>query len=117
MGQLEQFTALSGLKKELKDKESSLQKIQEEYGLCRKQEELWKKKTKREKQAGSACGSRSKAGAVSLRNRANDGQKTELVSCGKRYFQLLEAGKQEREAIRLDEEALKEQEAALAKGQ
>ena len=40
MGQLEQFTALSGLKKELKDKESSLQKIQEEYGLCRKQEEL-----------------------------------------------------------------------------
>ena len=29
----------------------------------------------------------------------------------------MEAGKQEREAIRLDEEALKEQEAALAKGQ
>ena len=40
MGQLEQFTALSGLKKGTKDKESSLQKIQEEYGLCRKQEEL-----------------------------------------------------------------------------
>lgn len=76
MGQLEQFTALSGLKKELKDKESSLQKIQEEYGALQEAGRAFgRRNPKREKQAGSACGSRSKAGAVSLRNRANDGQK------------------------------------------
>lgn len=64
MGQLEQFTALSGLKKELKDKESNLQKIQEEYGLCRKQEELLeeeiqkgktgRKRLREQKQGGSS---------------------------------------------------------------
>jgi len=118
MGQLEQFTALSGLKKELKDKESSLQKIQEEYGLCRKQEELLEEEIQKGKNRQEAlAGAEARREQLAYETERTTARKTELVSCGKRYFQLLEAGKQEREAIRLDEEALKEQEAALAKGQ
>ena len=118
MGQLEQFTALSGLKKELKDKESSLQKIQEEYGLCRKQEELLEEEIQKGKNRQEAlAGAEARREQLTYETERTTARKTELVSCGKRYFQLLEAGKQEREAIRLDEEALKEQEAALAKGQ
>ena len=116
MGQLEQFTALSGLKKELK--ESSLQKIQEEYGLCRKQEELLEEEIQKGKNRQEAlAGAEARREQLTYETERTTARKTELVSCGKRYFQLLEAGKQEREAIRLDEEALKEQEAALAKGQ
>lgn len=118
MGQLEQFTALSGLKKELKDKESSLQKIQEEYGLCRKQEELLEEEIQKGKNRQEAlAGAEARREQLAYETERTTVRKTELVSCGKRYFQLLEAGKQEQEAIRLDEEALKEQEAALAKGQ
>ena len=118
MGQLEQFTALSGLKKELKDKESSLQKIQEEYGLCRKQEELLEEEIQKGKNRQEAlAGAEARREQLAYETERTTARKTELVSCGKRYFQLLEAGKQEQEAIRLDEEALKEQEAALAKGQ
>lgn len=118
MGQLEQFTALSGLKKELKDKESNLQKIQEEYGLCRKQEELLEEEIQKGKNRQEAlAGAEARREQLAYETERTTARKTELVSCGKRYFQLLEAGKQEREAIRLDEEALKEQEAALAKGQ
>ena len=118
MGQLEQFAALSGLKKELKDKESSLQKIQEEYGLCRKQEELLEEEIQKGKNRQEAlAGAEARREQLAYETERTTARKTELVSCGKRYFQLLEAGKQEREAIRLDEEALKEQEAALAKGQ
>lgn len=118
MGQLEQFTALSGLKKELRDKESSLQKIQEEYGLCRKQEELLEEEIQKGKNRQEAlAGAEARREQLAYETERTTARKTELVSCGKRYFQLLEAGKQEREAIRLDEEALKEQEAALAKGQ
>ena len=118
LGQLEQFTALSGLKKELKDKESNLQKIQEEYGLCRKQEELLEEEIQKGKNRQEAlAGAEARREQLAYETERTTARKTELVSCGKRYFQLLEAGKQEREAIRLDEEALKEQEAALAKGQ
>lgn len=118
MGQLEQFAALSGLKKELKDKESSLQKIQEEYGLCRKQEELLEEEIQKGKNRQEAlAGAEARREQLAYETERTTARKTELVSCGKRYFQLLEAGKQEREAIRLDEEALKEQEAALTKGQ
>ena len=118
MGQLEQFTALSGLKKELKDKESSLQKIQEEYGLCRQQEELLEEEIQKGKNRQEAlAGAEARREQLAYETERTTARKTELVSCGKRYFQLLEAGKQEQEAIRLDEEALKEQEAALAKGQ
>lgn len=86
-------------------------------GFAGSRKSFWKKKSKRENRQEALAGAEARREQLAYETERTTARKTELVSCGKRYFQLLEAGKQEREAIRLDEEALKEQEAALTKGQ
>lgn len=118
LGLLEQFTELSGLKQELKKQENNLQKVQEECGLCRKQEELLEGELQKGKdRQQELSGAEARREQLAYETERRTAWKTELISAGKRYFQLLEAGKQEQEAIRLDEDALKEQEAALLKRQ